>query len=131
MITRSQYETVLKYLAAAPTEGCAVVAGGGRMRMPPPLEKGFWIQPMILDGARPGMKVHDEEIFGPVLSVVHFADEDEAIRIANSVEYGLSGSVWTTDGERALRMVRALDTGIIWVNTMLTGCPQIPVPPTR
>ena len=131
MITRGQYETVLKYLAAAPAEGCAVVAGGSSMRMPPPLGKGFWVQPTILDGVKPGMKVHDEEIFGPVLSVVRFADEDEAIRIANSVEYGLSGSVWTADGERALRMVRGMDTGIIWVNTMLTGYPQIPVPPHK
>lgn len=131
MITHGQYETVLKYLAAAPAEGCSVVAGGGQLRMPPPLDKGFWIQPTILDGIEPGMKVHDEEIFGPVLSVVRFTDEGEAIRIANSVEYGLSGSVWTANGERALRMVRALDTGIIWVNTMLTGYPQIPVPPHK
>jgi betaine-aldehyde dehydrogenase len=85
----------------------------------------------LISNVKPGMKVHDREIFGPVLSVSRFRDEAEAIAISNSVEYGLSGSVWTRDGERALRMVRALDTGIIWVNTMLTGYPEIPVPPHK
>lgn len=99
--------------------------------MPAPFDKGFWLEPTLLVGVEPGMRVHDEEIFGPVLSVVEFDDEDEAVRIANSVEYGLSGSVWTGDGERALRVMRKLDTGIVWVNTMLTGYPQICVPPHK
>ena len=77
------------------------------------------------------MRVHDEEIFGPVLSIVRFKDEADAIEISNRVEYGLSGSVWTRDGSRGLRVAKALDTGIIWVNTMLTGYPQIPVPPHK
>jgi acyl-CoA reductase-like NAD-dependent aldehyde dehydrogenase len=77
------------------------------------------------------MKVHDEEIFGPVLSITSFENEDEAVAIANSVEYGLSGSVWTSDGQRSLRLVKAMDTGIVWVNTMLAGYPEIPVPPHK
>jgi acyl-CoA reductase-like NAD-dependent aldehyde dehydrogenase len=131
MITEAQYRTVLGYLEAAPTQGCRVVCGGGRLALPPPFDRGFWVQPTILAGVKPGMAVHDEEIFGPVLSVIGFRDEAEAIAISNRVEYGLSGSVWTADGERALRLARALDTGIIWINTMLTGYPQIPVPPHK
>lgn len=131
MITEAQYHTVLRYLQAAPAQGCRVVCGGGALALPPPLAQGFWIQPTVLAGVRPGMAVHDEEIFGPVLSVVTFRDEAEAIAISNAVEYGLSGSVWTGDGERALRLGRALDTGIVWINTMLTGYPQIPVPPHK
>ena len=131
MITKDQYNTALGYLKAAPGEGCRVVCGGGRLAMPGPLADGFWLQPTILAGVRPGMKVHDEEIFGPVLSVLAFQEEAEAVRIANAVEYGLSGSVWTANNSRALRLVRALDTGIVWVNTMLTGYPQIPVPPHK
>jgi acyl-CoA reductase-like NAD-dependent aldehyde dehydrogenase len=131
MITEAQYRTVLGYLEAAPKQGCRVVCGGGKLALPPPLDKGFWVQPTILADVRPGMPVHDEEIFGPVLSVVSFRDEAEAIAISNHVEYGLSGSVWTADGERALRLGRALDTGIVWINTMLTGYPQIPVPPHK
>ena len=77
------------------------------------------------------MKVHDEEIFGPVLSVVRFKDEQEAVSIANSVNYGLSGSVWTKDGSRGLRVSKALDTGICWLNTMLTGYPQISLSPHK
>jgi len=131
MITRAQYEVALEYLAAGPKEGCRVVRGGGKLTLDPPNHKGFWLEPTLLTGVRPGMKVEQEEIFGPLLSCVRFRDEAEAVAIANGVKYGLSGSVWTSDGARALRMVRALDTGIIWVNQMLVGYPQIPVPPHK
>jgi len=131
MITKSQFDIAVDYLAQAPKEGCKVLCGGGKLRLPSPLGKGFWIEPTILSAVRPGMKVADEEIFGPVLSVIRFKDEAEAVELSNGVKYGLSGSVWTRDGERALRMVKALDTGIIWVNSMLTGYPQIPVPPHK
>lgn len=131
MITRSQYDTALQYLDAAANSDCQILAGGSTATMPAPCENGNWIQPTLVSGVRPGMKVHDEEIFGPVLSVVHFQDEAQAIRIANSVRYGLSGSVWTKDGSRAVRVSKALDTGICWVNTMLTGYPQISLSPHK
>jgi acyl-CoA reductase-like NAD-dependent aldehyde dehydrogenase len=95
------------------------------------LAGGLWIQPTILTDVKPGMRVHDEEIFGPVLSVVTFENETQAIEISNGVEYGLSGSIWTSDAERGLRLARALDTGIIWINSMLNGYPQISVPPHK
>jgi acyl-CoA reductase-like NAD-dependent aldehyde dehydrogenase len=131
MITRSQYDIALAYLTGAPGEGCSVLAGGGIPDMAGSLKEGFWIEPTLLTGVRPGMKVADEEIFGPVLSIMRFADEADAVRLSNSVVYGLSGSVWTRDGSKALRMVKALDTGILWINSMLTGYPQIPVPPHK
>ncbi|MBM3891547.1 MAG: aldehyde dehydrogenase, partial [Verrucomicrobia bacterium] len=131
MITRSQYETVLRYIEEARREGCTIRCGGGRLKLPKPFDKGLWVQPTVLTRVKPGMKVHDEEIFGPVLSVVRFKNEAEAISIANSVIYGLSGSVWSRNVSRALRVSKAIDTGIIWVNTMLTGYPQIAVPPHK
>jgi acyl-CoA reductase-like NAD-dependent aldehyde dehydrogenase len=131
MITRSQFDTALNYLALARREGCRVLCGGGKPAMPSPLDKGWWIEPTVLSGVRPGMTAEQDEIFGPVLSIVRFRDEAEAVSISNGVKYGLSGSVWTRDSERALRMVKALDTGIIWVNCMLSGYPQIPVPPHK
>jgi acyl-CoA reductase-like NAD-dependent aldehyde dehydrogenase len=131
MITRAQYQAALKYLQVAADEGCEIVSGGHEMRMAGKLSGGFWIAPTILSKVKPGMKVHDEEIFGPVLSITSFENEDEAVAIANSVEYGLSGSVWTSDGQRSLRLVKAMDTGIVWVNTMLAGYPEIPVPPHK
>ena len=99
--------------------------------MADPLAGGLWIQPTILTGVKPGMCIHDEEVFGPVLSVVTFETEAEAIEISNRVEYGLSGSIWTSDAHRGLRVARALDTGILWINTMLNGYPQISVPPHK
>jgi acyl-CoA reductase-like NAD-dependent aldehyde dehydrogenase len=131
MITRAQYQTALHYLRVAADEGCQIVSGGRELRLPGQLSGGFWIEPTILTRVKPGMKVHDEEIFGPVLTVTSFRNEAEAVAIANRVEYGLSGSVWTSDSERSLRLVKAMDTGIVWVNTMLTGYPEIPVPPHK
>jgi len=131
MITRPQYEKALKYMQQAPKEGCTILAGGGKLELPGGLAGGFWLQPTLLSGVTEHMKVAQEEIFGPVLSIMRFAEEADAVRIANGVCYGLSGSVWTSNVERVGRMVQALDTGIIWVNTMLVGYPQIPVPPHK
>ena len=122
---------MLEYLRIAREEGCQIVCGGDRLEQERPLENGLWVQPTILSGVAPGMRVYDEEIFGPVLSVIAFKNEADAVKISNCVEYGLSGSIWTSDAQRGLRVARALDTGIIWVNSMLTGYPQISVPPHK
>jgi acyl-CoA reductase-like NAD-dependent aldehyde dehydrogenase len=131
MITRAQYETALDYIRLATEEGCHTLAGGRKMNLPGSLAEGFWIEPTILTGVKADMRVATEEIFGPVLSVISFTDEAEAAEISNSVIYGLSGSVWTKDSSRSLRMTKTLDTGIIWVNCMMDGYPQIPVPPHK
>ena len=131
MITRGQHEIVLRYLDEPRREGGMVRCGGGPLKLPKPFDQGVWIQPTLLTGITPGMKAHHEEIFGSVLSVTRFRDEAEALSIANHVPYGLSGSVWTRDAARGLRLAKAMDTGIIWVNSMLTGYPQIPVPPHK
>jgi acyl-CoA reductase-like NAD-dependent aldehyde dehydrogenase len=107
------------------------MTGGKAFTPSEKLTGGFWIEPTIVTEVDPASRVATEEIFGPVLSVITFKDEADAIRISNSVIYGLSGSVWTRDGAKALRMVKALETGIIWVNAMLNGYPQIPVPPHK
>ncbi|VAW12406.1 Aldehyde dehydrogenase [hydrothermal vent metagenome] len=130
MITKSQYETALDYIKIASDEGCRVISGGGKMNLPD-LTGGFWIEPTILSDVKADMRVATEEIFGPVLSIISFKDEAEAVKISNSVMYGLSGSVWTTDSSRSMRMVKALNTGIIWVNCMMEGYPQIPLPPHK
>jgi len=131
MITKSQYETALTYMTESPSGGCEVLAGGGKLELPGDLKNGLWLKPTILKNVTTDMKVASEEIFGPVLSVIKFKDEQDAVRISNSVIYGLSGSVWTTDSARSLRMIKSLNTGIIWVNSMLNGYPQIPVPPHK
>jgi len=130
MITEGQYKTALEYITAA-MEGQAVLRCGGRATLSPPHDKGFFIQPALISNVTADMKVAQEEIFGPCMSVIRFANEEEAIRISNSVQYGLSGSLWTKDNSRVMRMIHKIDTGIMWVNTMLTGYPQIPVPPHK
>jgi acyl-CoA reductase-like NAD-dependent aldehyde dehydrogenase len=131
MITKSQFETVLEYIHIASVEGCRVIAGGNAKVMPQKFKSGYWLEPTIVSGVSPEMRVAQEEVFGPLLSIIAFNTEAEAVEISNSVIYGLSGSVWTSDGARSMRIVKALKTGIIWVNTMLTGYPQIPVPPQK
>jgi acyl-CoA reductase-like NAD-dependent aldehyde dehydrogenase len=131
LITRSQYDTALDYIKIATQEGCNILAGGNKINFSDSLAEGLWIEPTILTDVKAGMRVATEEIFGPVLSMISFKDEAEAVKISNSVIYGLSGSVWTRDSSRSMRMTRALNTGIIWVNCMLDGYPQIPVPPHK
>jgi acyl-CoA reductase-like NAD-dependent aldehyde dehydrogenase len=131
MITKAQYETALDYIRIAHDEGCNILAGGKVIGFSDALNEGYWIEPTILSGVQADMRVATEEIFGPVLSMMTFRDEEEAVEISNGVIYGLSGSVWTTDSSRSIRVTRALKTGIIWVNCMMDGYPQIPVPPHK
>ncbi|HVH50859.1 MAG TPA: aldehyde dehydrogenase family protein, partial [Gaiellaceae bacterium] len=92
------------------------VAGDPLFRGDVPGGKGFWY-PATLVEARPDDRVAREEVFGPVAALIPFVDEDEAVRIANDSEYGLSGSIWTRDGARALRVGRALETGVLSINS--------------
>jgi len=131
MITKAQFETALDYINIASDEGCKILAGGKKIAYSDSLAGGLWIEPTILSGVKPDMRVATEEIFGPVLSMIAFTDETEAVEISNGVIYGLSGSVWTKDSARTMRMTKALKTGIIWVNCMMDGYPQIPVPPHK
>ena len=78
---------------------------------------GFWFPPTVIAPARPEWRLAREEIFGPVVAVIPFDDEDDAVRLANDTPYGLSGSIWTRDGARALRMARAIESGNLSVNS--------------
>jgi acyl-CoA reductase-like NAD-dependent aldehyde dehydrogenase len=78
---------------------------------------GFWFPPTVLAPTDPNSRAVREEIFGPVVAVIPFRDEDDAVRIANDTMYGLSGSIWTRDGARALRVARAVETGVISINS--------------
>ncbi|MDX6534396.1 MAG: hypothetical protein QOF68_2140 [Gaiellales bacterium] len=124
MISAAQRETVEGYIRAGVDAGATVVTGGERPGGE--LERGFFLRPTVLDGVTNDMRVAREEIFGPVVSVITFRDEAEAIRIANDTPYGLSGSLWTRDGARQLRVAQALRTGVLGVNTNSSVFVQMP-----
>ena len=125
LVSAAQRETVEGYVARGLDEGATLLEGGSRPDGDG-LAEGFYLRPTILDGCTNEMVVAREEIFGPVVSVIEFETEDEAIRLANDTPYGLSGSLWTRDGARQLRVARALRTGAIGVNSNSSVFPQAP-----
>jgi len=115
LISRAHRERVQGYLEVGRAEGARLVCGG-EAPASGPLARGAYLMPAVFDAVEPGMRIAREEIFGPVVSVLPFRDEEQAIALANASEYGLSGSLWTRDARRALRVARALETGVISVN---------------
>ena len=114
--TPPQYKKVLEYIDIARNEGAKPVLGGGKATAPE-CGQGWFVQPTIFTGVRNDMRIAQEEVFGPVLSVIKFKDEAEALRIANDVRFGLAAGVWTRDIGRAVRMSEKLQAGTVWVNT--------------
>lgn len=116
LISQKQVERVMAYIEAGKAEGAKLLTGGGRPRSEALPEKGYFIEPTIFDEVDNRMTIAREEIFGPVLSVISYRSEEEAVAIANDSPYGLAGAIWSTDRERAMKMVRQLRTGTVWIN---------------
>ncbi len=113
--SRKQLETDLWYIETAKKEGATLLAGGGRADIG--TGKGYFLQPTVFDDVTPGMTIAREEIFGPVLATIEFADVDEAIARANDSNYGLAAAVWTKDIKKAHYVARKLQAGTVWINT--------------
>lgn len=105
---------VLEYIGIGKDEGATVAAGGGKFDGP---GGGCYIAPTLFTGAKNSMRIAQEEIFGPVLTAIPFSDESDALKIANDIQYGLAGYLWTSDVIRALRFCDGLEAGMIWVNS--------------
>ncbi|HXV07215.1 MAG TPA: aldehyde dehydrogenase [Burkholderiales bacterium] len=114
--TRPQYDKVLSYIDIAKKEGAQLLMGGGPASRPE-CGDGWFVEPTVFAGVRNDMRIAQEEVFGPVLSVIKFKDEDEAAAIANDVRFGLGAGVWTNDIGRAIRMAERIQAGTVWVNT--------------
>lgn len=112
VISRKQMDGVLGYIDIGLNEGARLVSGGGRMG-----NRGYFVQPTVLSGVEGGMRVAQEEIFGPVVSVMRFGDEAEALRLANGTVYSLASAVWTSNVDRAHRTANRIHAGTVWVNT--------------
>ena len=116
IVSRPQYERVLGYVASGRDEGAELLTGGG----PPPdpeLANGFFIAPTVFDRVRPEMRIGSEEIFGPVMAIMSWADFDEMIEVANGVMYGLTASLVTNDFGAAMRAAEQLQAGYVWINS--------------
>ncbi|CAG1010047.1 MAG: 5-carboxymethyl-2-hydroxymuconate semialdehyde dehydrogenase [Rhizobiaceae bacterium] len=112
LIHQTHFEKVAGYVGIGKADGATLATGGTRVG-----DVGWFIRPALFTDAKPGMRIAQEEIFGPVLTSIRFRHEDEALRIANGVAYGLTGYVWTNDLTRALRFSEGLEAGMIWVNS--------------
>jgi len=113
--SRKQLDTVLRYIDAGKTEGATLLTGGTRADIG--TGKGYFVQPTVFTDVKPSMTISREEIFGPVLATIDFADLDEAIATANDTPYGLAAGVWTRDIKKAHYVARRLQAGTVWVNT--------------
>lgn len=125
LIHSEHLETVLGYITEAKKNGASVLLGGGRIESPE-LQDGLFLAPTILDQVTPENPAFNEEIFGPVLTVTRFTTAEEAIKLANAVEYGLANTIWSKNIDTALTVGRALRSGTVWINTTIDGAPQLP-----
>jgi len=125
LISRAHLEKVEGYVASGVSDGARLLTGGCRPKGRE-FEKGFWYEPTVFADVEQGMRIAREEIFGPVLSILRWSEVDEVVELANSVDLGLTGAVWTQDINLALRTSRRLQAGYIWINGVASNARAIP-----
>jgi len=115
-VSDAHMQKVLSCIALAKEEGGKILTGGARVQLEGRCENGYFIAPTVIEGLPQNCRTNKEEIFGPVVTLIPFTSEAEALDIANGTEYGLAASVWTEDQEKAARMAAGIDSGIVWLN---------------
>ena len=119
IVSESHLKKVLGYIDLAKSEGGKLLTGGNRVFLPSPHDKGFYLEPTIFESLPYDCKTNQEEIFGPVVTIMPFDTEEEVLMMANDTKYGLASSVWTMDVKKAHRVADQLNMGIVWVNAWL------------
>jgi aminomuconate-semialdehyde/2-hydroxymuconate-6-semialdehyde dehydrogenase len=119
VVSEAHMNKILSYIELAKEEGGTVLCGGKRVFLEGRCANGYFIEPTVIVGLGPECRTNREEIFGPVVTIQPFKNEEHALELANSTEYGLAASLWTGDVTRAHRFSARLDSGIVWVNTWL------------
>lgn len=118
IVSKPHYEKILSYIELAQEEGGTILTGGKAV-FPVGYEEGWYIEPTIIEGLTYNCRTNQEEIFGPVVTIMPFTTEEEALKYADSTSYGLSCTIWTENLSRAHRVAKKIDSGIVWVNTWL------------
>ncbi len=127
IVSAAHRDRILSYLALAQEEGGKILCGGGApTSLPKRCRDGFFVEPTVITGLPVNCRVNREEIFGPVVTITPFSDEDEVVTHANATDYGLSASVWTRDLSRAHRMADRIDAGTVWINCWLVRDLRVP-----
>jgi phenylacetaldehyde dehydrogenase len=116
LVSEAHRRSVLGHIEAAHRDGAEIVAGGGEASVEG-LDGGYFVSPTVIDGVTNEMHVAQEEIFGPVVSIIRWSDPDELARLANNVRYGLSAGIWTRDVAKALKLADQINVGTVWINT--------------
>jgi aminomuconate-semialdehyde/2-hydroxymuconate-6-semialdehyde dehydrogenase len=119
IVSEQHTKKILSYITLAQEEGGRILTGGRRFIVEGRCEKGYFVEPTVIEGLTFDCRTNQEEIFGPVVTLQPFTDEEEVLHYANSVEYGLSATVWTENLSRAHRVARKLENGIVWINSWL------------
>lgn len=119
LVSESHLEKVLGYVQLAREEGGKVLCGGNRVKLEGEFAEGYYMEPTIIEGLGPECRTNREEIFGPVVTLQPFDSEEEAVKLANAVEYGLSSTVWTQNLNTAHRVAEKIEAGIVWINCWL------------
>ena len=117
--SKNHFNKILNYIKLAEKEGGEILFGGKALKLSGRCKKGWFIEPTIIEGLNNNAKTNQEEIFGPVVTLIPFENEEDAIQIANESDYGLSATIWTEDKERATRVSNQVEAGVIWVNCWL------------
>ena len=119
VVSQAHYEKVLAYIALAKAEGGTILCGGEPVVPAGEFAGGWYLAPTVIEGLAPDCRTNQEEIFGPVVTLMPFATEAEVLAWANSTTYGLSATIWTQNLNRAHQLAARLETGIVWINTWL------------